>query len=108
MSPTKTKTRMSISAKAAAVGTAPSAATSKYAVGDDVAHPQFGDGTVTDIEGDKLTISFVDGRVKQILDYYVNAACHNGLRFLYSTFAAVPTKSSARYGRIPTSCKCRP
>jgi DNA helicase-2/ATP-dependent DNA helicase PcrA len=71
MSPTKTKTRTSSPEKGAAVGTAPSVATSKYAVGDDVAHPQFGDGTVTDIEGDKLTINFADGRVKQILDYYV-------------------------------------
>ena len=29
------------------------------------------DGTVTDTESNKLTIKFADGRVKQILDYYV-------------------------------------
>jgi DNA helicase-2/ATP-dependent DNA helicase PcrA len=44
---------------------------SDYAIGDDVIHPQFGDGAVTAIEGEKLTIKFADGRVKQILDYYV-------------------------------------
>ena len=71
MSVTKTKTRASKSENAAATATPPSVATSKYAVGDDVAHPQFGDGTVTDIEGDKLMIKFADGRVKQIVDYYV-------------------------------------
>jgi hypothetical protein len=42
-----------------------------YAIGDDIAHPMFGDGTVTDTDGDKLMIKFADGRVKQILDYYV-------------------------------------
>jgi DNA helicase II / ATP-dependent DNA helicase PcrA len=71
MSVTKTKTRTSRSENATASATAPSVGTSKYAVGDDVVHPQFGDGTITDIEGDKLTIKFADGRVKQIVDYYV-------------------------------------
>jgi hypothetical protein len=42
-----------------------------YAAGDRVSHPQFGDGTVTAIEADKLTIKFEDGRVKQIVDCYV-------------------------------------
>jgi hypothetical protein len=71
MSPTKTRTRTSSSVKAVATAPAPGVAATKYAVGDDVAHPQFGDGTVTDIESNKLTIKFADGRVKQILDYYV-------------------------------------
>jgi DNA helicase II / ATP-dependent DNA helicase PcrA len=44
---------------------------SGFAIGDLVSHPQFGDGTVTAIEKDKLTINFEDGRVKQIVDYYV-------------------------------------
>lgn len=30
-------------------------------------HPQFGDGTITDIEGEKLTIKFADERTKQIV-----------------------------------------
>jgi hypothetical protein len=30
--------------------------------------PHFGDGTITDIEGEKLTIKFADDRSKQILD----------------------------------------
>ena len=45
--------------------------TSGYAIGDPISHPQFGDGAVTAIDGEKLTIQFADGRVKQILDYYV-------------------------------------
>jgi hypothetical protein len=71
MSATKTKTQTSRAENATASTTAPSVGTSKYAVGDDVVHPQFGDGIVTDIDGDKLTIKFADGRVKQIVDYYV-------------------------------------
>ncbi len=42
-----------------------------YAVGIKITHPQFGDGTVTAVEVDKLTIKFRDGRVRQILNYYV-------------------------------------
>jgi hypothetical protein len=41
-----------------------------YAAGERVSHPLFGDGTVTAVDGDKLTIKFQDGRVKQIVDYY--------------------------------------
>jgi hypothetical protein len=72
MAPTRTKTRKPSSQKAAEAEFswgAPSAATTEYAVGDDVTHPQFGDGTVTEIESDKLTIEFADGRMKQIVDY---------------------------------------
>ena len=48
---------------------APSAST--YAVGDQVTHPMFGDGTVTAIDADKLSIEFTGSVVKQIVDYYV-------------------------------------
>jgi hypothetical protein len=42
-----------------------------FAIGDRVSHPQFGDGSVTAIDGGTLTIAFVDHQVRQILDYYV-------------------------------------
>ena len=45
---------------------------SKFAVGDRVSHPMFGDGTVTAVAGDTLTIRFADNVVKQIIDGYVN------------------------------------
>jgi hypothetical protein len=48
---------------------APSA--SNFALGHLVSHPMFGDGTVTAIDADKLTIEFQGNVVKQILDYYV-------------------------------------
>ena len=44
---------------------------SAFVIGDPVSHPQFGDGTVTAIDGGTLTISFVGHQVRQILDYYV-------------------------------------
>ncbi len=74
MTPTKTKktkTRKRTTQEAAATAAAPHLMTTKFAIGDDVVHPQFGDELVTDIKGNKLTIKFADGRVKQILDYYV-------------------------------------
>ena len=49
----------------------PPAVAGAYAIGTLVTHPMFGDGTVTAVAADKLTISFKDGRVKQILDAYV-------------------------------------
>ena len=49
----------------------PSRKASGYAAGDLVSHPMFGDGTVTAVEAGKLTIAFKDGRVKQVVDYYV-------------------------------------
>ena len=72
----KTKSPKSGSTKASPPDTVPILATSKFAVGDEVVHPQFGDGTITDIDGDKLTIKFADGRRKQILDYYVKRRRH--------------------------------
>jgi len=44
---------------------------SSYTTGDAVSHPLFGDGIVTAIDGDRVTIKFADGRVKQIRDDYV-------------------------------------
>ena len=46
--------------------------TSKFTVRDRVSHPMFGDGTVTAVDGDTLTIRFADNVVKQIMDSYVN------------------------------------
>jgi len=43
----------------------------KFALGHLVSHPMFGDGTVTAIDADKLTIEFHGNVVKQIIDYYV-------------------------------------
>ena len=77
---TKTKPRKRTVQNVATTSAAPLPMTTKFAIGEDVAHPQFGDGTVTDIEGDKLTIKFTDGRVKQILDYYIRG------RRLYARF----------------------
>jgi hypothetical protein len=74
MSTTNIKSRKAAGPKKTAAVTADGAAgvpTSDYAIGEGVTHPQFGDGTVTDIESDKLTIAFADGRTKQIVDYYV-------------------------------------
>jgi hypothetical protein len=52
--------------------TAPAIASgSKYTVGDHISHPMFGDGTVTAIHADKLTIEFPDSVTKQIVDGYV-------------------------------------
>ena len=45
--------------------------TSAFAIKDRVTHRLFGNGVVTAVDGEKLTIKFEDGRVKQIVDYYV-------------------------------------
>jgi hypothetical protein len=42
-----------------------------FAVGDRVAHPQFGEGTITAIESPKLAITFDTDGNKQIIDSYV-------------------------------------
>jgi hypothetical protein len=46
--------------------------TSKFTDGDRVSHPMFGDGTVTAVNGNTLTIAFAENVVKQIIDGYVN------------------------------------
>jgi hypothetical protein len=43
----------------------------KYTVGDRISHPMFGDGTVTAIDENKLTIEFPESVTKQIIDAYV-------------------------------------
>jgi PcrA/UvrD helicase-like protein len=53
------------------VATAPIPYVSTFAIGDEIAHPQFGAGTVTEIDGEKLTIDFANRGTKQIIDYYV-------------------------------------
>jgi hypothetical protein len=45
--------------------------TAGHAIGDRVSHQKFGDGVVTALDGEKLTIRFADGRTRQIIDYYV-------------------------------------
>ena len=44
---------------------------SPFAIGDHITHPQFGEGTVTEIDDAKLTINFASRGTKQIIDYYV-------------------------------------
>jgi hypothetical protein len=44
---------------------------SAFAVGDRVAHPQFGDGTITAIKSPRLSITFDTEGNKQIIDSYV-------------------------------------
>ena len=46
-------------------------AISAFALGDRIAHPQFGDGTITAIEGPRLSITFDADGSKQIIDSYV-------------------------------------
>ena len=41
-----------------AAPSSPAPSVSEYAVGDQIFHPMFGDGTVKAIDGDKLTIKF--------------------------------------------------
>ena len=57
--------------RASRAGSQRASSASGYVIGDRVSHPKFGDGVVTAIEVDKLTIKFANRRVKQILDYYV-------------------------------------
>jgi DNA helicase-2/ATP-dependent DNA helicase PcrA len=42
-----------------------------FAVGDKVFHQKFGKGTVTVIEGNKLTVSFENQGQKQVVDSFV-------------------------------------
>jgi hypothetical protein len=44
---------------------------SEFKNGDRVSHPKFGNGVVTAIDADKLTIRFARNVVKQVVDYYV-------------------------------------
>jgi cyanate lyase len=76
--PAKTRPKRAKTAAGPTSQTAPTEAkvdhvvdTTGYLIGALVSHPMFGDGTVTAIDADKLTIKFEDGRIKQIVDYYV-------------------------------------
>jgi hypothetical protein len=51
---------------------AANAAVGKYKVGDRVVHTKFGSGTVTDVDGDKLTVAFDSGGKKRIVDSFVD------------------------------------
>ena len=51
--------------------TAPIPYVSPFSIGDHISHPQFGEGTVTEIDDAKLTIDFASRGTKQIIDYYV-------------------------------------
>jgi DNA helicase II / ATP-dependent DNA helicase PcrA len=42
-----------------------------FAVGDRISHPQFGHGSITAIQGPKLSIAFDTRGEKQIIDSYV-------------------------------------
>jgi hypothetical protein len=45
---------------------------SVYNIGDRVVHKKFGSGTVTDVDGDKLTIAFDSGGKKRLIDSFVD------------------------------------
>jgi hypothetical protein len=70
--PTKATTP-SKTAKRATPNPAPAAPAyaSKYTVGDQISHPMFGNGTVTAIHTNKLTIEFPHSVIKQIVDDFV-------------------------------------
>jgi len=51
--------------------TAPIPYVSPFAIGNHISHPQFGEGTVIEIDDAKLTINFASRGTKQIIDYYV-------------------------------------
>ena len=73
MAQAKKPTKVRAPRASALKSTAPATAyASKYSVGDQISHPMFGDGTVTAINTDKLTIEFPDSVIKQIVDGYVN------------------------------------
>jgi DNA helicase II / ATP-dependent DNA helicase PcrA len=57
--------------ESSAAAAATAAPPSKYAIGDRVSHAMFGDGTVTAIDSNKLTIKFPNDTTKQIVDDYV-------------------------------------
>jgi len=58
-------------AKPKAPAASVSAYVSDYKIGDHVSHPMFGNGTVTGIDDNKLTIEFSESLTKQIIDGYV-------------------------------------
>lgn len=72
--PTARALRTSVTRKTAKPKTPAASATayvSDYTIGDQVSHPMFGNGTVTRIDENKLTIEFSESLTKQIIDGYV-------------------------------------
>ena len=51
----------------------PAPSVSEYAVGDQIFHPMFGDGTLMAIDADKLTIKFAGNITKQIRADFVKS-----------------------------------
>ena len=45
---------------------------SAYSVGDRVVHPKFGNGSVTDVDGNVLTVAFDKGGKKRVVDSFVD------------------------------------
>ena len=68
--PTRARAPSASALKSAAPATP--AYVSKYTVGDQISHPMFGDGTVTAIHTNKLTIEFPHSVIKQIVDDFVS------------------------------------
>ena len=54
-----------------AAATPPIPYVSPFAIGDHISHPQFGEGSVAEIDEEKLTLNFASRGTKQIIDYYV-------------------------------------
>jgi hypothetical protein len=71
--PSKPKGRATarVKPRAQPVVTAPIPYVSPFSIGDHISHPQFGEGTVTEIDDAKLTIDFASRGTKQIIDHYV-------------------------------------
>jgi len=67
--PTRARAPSASALKSAAPATP--AYVSKYTVGDQISHPMFGDGIVTAIHTDKLTIEFPHSGITQIVDDFV-------------------------------------
>jgi DNA helicase-2/ATP-dependent DNA helicase PcrA len=69
----RTKRQQSVRQKtvAEAVARPAPAKLTAFAVGDRISHPQFGDGTITAIEGPRLSIAFDTCDEKQIIESYV-------------------------------------
>jgi len=66
----RARARVKAKPRPAAVA-APIPYVSPFAIGDHISHPQFGEGTVTEIDDAKLTINFASRGTKQIVDDYV-------------------------------------
>jgi hypothetical protein len=65
------RARARLKPKAQPAATAPIPYVSPFSIGDHISHPQFGEGTVTEIDDVKLTIDFASRGTKQIIDHYV-------------------------------------